>query len=171
MTATTSSAMTFESALAARAEEMAAACSRCGKCVEVCPVTDAAGIGVASPQDVISGVIDIVRTGEGPAASRAWAKGCALSGDCIEACDDGVNPRFLLAMARVAMAQKTVDLRERRKVGVENYRTMADGVTILARMQLDGDALGRLGQNLADRLNTGSTAKPGEAPDFVLHTG
>ncbi|MGE0565228.1 MAG: heterodisulfide reductase-related iron-sulfur binding cluster, partial [Pseudolabrys sp.] len=50
-------------------------------------------------------------------------------------------------------------------------RTMADGVNILARMQLDGDALGRLGQNLADRLNTGSTAKPGEAPDFVLHTG
>lgn len=163
--------MTFESALAVRAEEMAAACTRCGKCVEVCPVTGAAGIAAVAPRDVIAGVLDIVRTGEGPEASRAWARSCALSGECIEACGDGVNPRFLLAMARVAMAQRTVEPRARRRGGVENYRMMADGVNVLARMQLDGEALARLGQTVNERLSAGSTARAGEAPDFVFYTG
>jgi Fe-S oxidoreductase len=173
--AATFEAAKFEAALSARVEDMAAACTRCGKCVEVCPVTDAAGLGVSSgkvtPQEVIGGVLDILRTGEGPEASRAWAKGCALSGDCIEACDEGVNPRFLLAMARVAMAHKTVDPRQRRKNGVENYRLMADGVNVLSRMQLGDDGLARLGQKVTERLSAGSTAKAGEAPDFVFYTG
>lgn len=161
---------TFEQALRARALAMADACTGCGKCVNVCPVTKAAGISAKS-EDVIAGVLGIVRTGEGPQPSRAWANGCALTGDCIEACDDGVNPRFLLAMARVALAQKTVEPRERRKTGVMNYRAVADGVNVLARMQLHGDDLARLGQNLTDRLDRGSTARPGERPDFVFYTG
>ena len=55
--------------------------------------------------DIISGILDILRTGDGPEASRKWAAACMLSGECIKACDYGVNPRFLLAMARVAMAK------------------------------------------------------------------
>src|SRR3984957_6315897 len=35
---------TFEAALKARAAAMADACTRCGKCVEVCPATEAAGL-------------------------------------------------------------------------------------------------------------------------------
>jgi heterodisulfide reductase subunit D len=161
----------FEAALAARTAEMLAACTRCGKCVEVCPMAKPAGVGDATPESVISGVLDIVRTGEGPMASRAWAKGCALTGDCIAACGDGVNPRFLLAMARVAMAKKTSDPRARRKQGIENFRLVADGVNVLARMQLDATDLSRLGQYVNERLQNGSTAEPGERPDFVFYTG
>lgn len=161
----------FEAALAQRTAEMTDACTRCGKCVEVCPMAKPAGIGNASAQDVISGVLDIVRTGEGPASSKAWAKGCALTGDCIAACDEGVNPRFLLAMARVAMAKRSSELRSRRKQGVENFRLVADGVNVLARMQLSEDELARLGQQVNDRLQNGSTARPGERPDFVFYTG
>jgi Fe-S oxidoreductase len=161
----------FEAALAARTAEMLAACTRCGKCVEVCPMAKPAGVGDATPESVISGVLDIVRTGEGPMASRAWAKGCALTGDCIAACGDGVNPRFLLAMARVAMAKQASDPRDRRKQGIENFRLVADGVNVLARMQLDETDLSRLGQYVNERLQNGSTAKPGERPDFVFYTG
>jgi Fe-S oxidoreductase len=161
----------FEAALAARTAEMLAACTRCGKCVEVCPMAKPAGVGDATPESVISGVLDIVRTGEGPMASRAWAKGCALTGDCIAACGDGVNPRFLLAMARVAMAKKASDPRDRRKQGIENFRLVADGVNVLARMQLDETELSRLGQYVNERLQNGSTAEPGERPDFVFYTG
>ena len=121
----------FESALAARTADMLDACTRCGKCVEVCPVTGPAGVGDAAPKAVIAGVLDIVRTGEGPAAAKAWAKGCALTGDCIAACPEGVNPRFLLAMARVAMARQQDEPRERRKKGVENFRLVADGANVL----------------------------------------
>jgi heterodisulfide reductase subunit D len=161
----------FESALAARTADMVDACTRCGKCVEICPVTGPAGVGDTSPQDVISGVLDIVRTGDGPAASKAWAKGCVLTGDCITACPESINPRFLLAMARANMARATSDPRERRRKGVENFRLVADGTNVLARMQLTPDELARLGQTVSARLASGSTVKPGERPDFVFYTG
>jgi len=161
----------FEQALAARTAAMLEACTRCGKCVEVCPMAQPAGVGDAAPTGVIAGVLDIVRTGEGPEASKAWAKGCALTGDCITACDEAVNPRFLLAMARVALAKHSSELRNRRKQGVENFRLVADGVNVLARMQLGESDLARLGQYVNERLENGSTAKPGERPDFVFYTG
>ena len=161
----------FEAALSARTADMLDACTRCGKCVEVCPMAKPAGVGDAAPESVIAGVLDIVRTGEGPAASKAWAKGCALTGDCITACGDGVNPRFLLTMARVALAKQSTELRDRRKQGVENFRLIADGVNVLARLQLDEDELARLGQQVNERLQNGSTAMPGERPDFVFYTG
>src|SRR6185503_13637031 len=107
----------FELALAARTAAMLDACTRCGKCVEVCPMAQPSGVGDAAPESVIAGVLDIVRTGAGPAASKAWAKGCALTGDCIAACDEAVNPRFLLAMARSNMARATSEPRDRRKKG------------------------------------------------------
>ncbi|HET9716718.1 MAG TPA: (Fe-S)-binding protein [Pseudolabrys sp.] len=161
----------FEIALATRTSDMLDACTRCGKCVEVCPMAQPAGVGDAPPPAVIAGIFDLVRTGDGPAASKAWAKGCALTGDCITACDEAVNPRFLLAMARVAMAKQASELRDRRKQGVDNFRSVADGVNVLARMQLDQSDLSRLGQLVSDRLQSGSSAKPGERPDFVFYTG
>ena len=162
---------TFETALAARTTEMVDACTRCGKCVEVCPTAKPAGVGGAKPEYVVSGVLDIVRTGDGPAASKAWAKGCALTGDCISACDYGVNPRFLLAMVRVAIARQSSEPHSRRKQGIEYFRLVADGVNVLSRMQLDQTDLSRLGQYVNERLQNGSSAKPGERPDFVFYTG
>ncbi len=161
----------FETALSTRVDEMVAACTRCGKCVEACPTAKPSGVGNADAERVISGVLGILRSGDGPKASRAWVEGCALTGDCITACNYGVNPRFLLGMARVALARRNEDLRQRRKRGIENFRAVADGVNVLSRMQLSDDELARLGQHVADRLQYGSTAKPGERPDFVFYTG
>ena len=161
----------FEVALTERTSEMLDACTKCGKCVEICPMTGPAGVGDATPKAVISGVLDIVRFGDGPQVSKAWAKGCALTGDCIAACPEGVNPRFLLAMARVKMARQAAEPREQRKKGVENFRLVADGTNVLARMQLSANELTRLGQKATERLESGSTVKPGERPDFVFYTG
>ena len=126
--------MTYEDALNDRVAEMSAACTRCGKCVEACPVTDAAGV-TAAPRAVIEGVLDILRTGDGPEASRKWASSCVLSGECIKACDDGVNPRFLLAMARVAMARKSNEPPARRRQGVGDFRKLSQDVGVLSRMR------------------------------------
>jgi heterodisulfide reductase subunit D len=161
----------FETALAARTNDMLDACTRCGKCVEICPVTGPAGVGAAAPKEVIAGVLDLLRGGQGVPAAKAWANGCALTGDCIAACPEGINPRFLLAMTRVRLAQRSSDLRERRRKGVENFRAVADGVNVLSRMQLSDAELARLGQQLGDRLEHGSTAQPGARPDFVFYTG
>jgi Fe-S oxidoreductase len=157
--------MSFETTLNSRVGEMLDACVKCGKCVDICPSVQPAGIANVIPQDVIAGVLDIVRTGDGPDASRIWATSCMLSGECIKACDYGVNPRFLLAMARVAMSRHTSGLPERRRDGVLKYRGTSQDVAVLSRLQLDAAVLERLGQGAA------SVARPSEPPDFVFYTG
>jgi heterodisulfide reductase subunit D len=160
------SEISFETALGARVDEMLDACTRCGKCVDVCPSVTPAGIVDVSSGDIIGGILDILRAGEAPEASRQWAASCMLSGECIKACDYGVNPRFLLAMARVAIAKSANQLPERRRQGVARFREISRDVTMLSRLQLDGEALERLGQKPAPAASV-----PVEAPDFVFYTG
>ena len=157
----------FETALAERIEAMTDACTRCGKCVEVCPSVKPAGIEDA-PQAVIGSVIDILRGGEGSEASRLWAQSCMLSGECVRACDYGVNPRFLLAMARVAMKRAGQELPQRRRAGVDAMRKVQRDVTMLSRLQFSARDLERLGQHMH-----GVSAKPDEPTeaDFVFYTG
>jgi heterodisulfide reductase subunit D len=157
--------VSFESSLSERVDHMLEACTRCGKCVEVCPSVQPAGIHEASPRDVIEGVLDIVRSGRGPDASRTWAASCMLSGECIKACDYGVNPRFLLAMARVAMAKEKNGLDRRRREGVQKFRALSQDVSVLSRLQLNGEALERLGQGPA------AVSKSDAAAEFVFYTG
>src|SRR5437762_10625072 len=147
----------FETALAGRVGAMTDACTRCGKCVEVCPVTGPGGVN-AEPREVISGVLAILHTGEGPEASRTWGNACVLTGECIRACDYGVNPRFLLGMARVAMARRGDEPTEQRRHGIEGFRKVAREVTHISQMQLSDEVLARLGQKGA--------AQPDTPPDF-----
>src|SRR5258707_5296956 len=93
----------FETALTARVDTMLNACTRCGKCFDACPIKEPAGVAGGDPRAAISGVLDIVRTGDGPELSRKWASACVLIGECIKACDYGVNPRVLLNMSLGAM--------------------------------------------------------------------
>jgi len=158
---------TFEAALDARAQAMADACTRCGKCVEVCPVTGAGGLTsqeLENPAAVIGGIINIVRTGDGNDPARKWASACILSGECIKACDYGVNPRFLLHMARVKLA-RAAEPAVQRKNGVDGFRKVAREVTQLSRIQLDDALLERLGQG------TKRNPPRQEPPDFVFYTG
>jgi heterodisulfide reductase subunit D len=157
---------TFETALSERVESMLDACTKCGKCVEACPITGPAGVDVSDPPGVIAGVLDIVRLGDGPEASRKWASSCVLSGECIKVCDYGVNPRFLLNMARVAMARAKSEPLVRRKLGVDGFRLVARDVTHLSRMQLTDTQLARLGQ-----IPSAEPAASDEPPDVVFYTG
>jgi Fe-S oxidoreductase len=158
--------ITFEQALADRVDTMLGACTRCGACVEACPVTEPGGV-TAEPREVIGGIIDILRHGAGNEAARNWANACAMSGDCVRACQYGVNPRFLLAVARAEMAKEKSPAADLRKRGVEAFRLTNRDVTYLSKMQLDDALLERLGQTPA---NLGTGAAP-EQPDFVFYTG
>jgi heterodisulfide reductase subunit D len=159
--------MTFEAALGERIDTMIDACTRCGKCVEACPSVRPAGLADANPVETISGVIDILRAGAGTAAARTWAKACTFSGDCIKACAYGVNPRFLLAMTRLAMAKGAKDLPGRRRAGVESFRKLARDVHVLPRLQLTAEQLARLGQG----EQGAAIQESDELPDFVFYTG
>src|SRR5271157_1966851 len=76
--------ISFETALGGRVEQMLDACTRCGKCVEVCPSVLPAGIADVNPQDIIAGVLDIARTGDGPEASRKWASFRQNHAECLQ---------------------------------------------------------------------------------------
>ena len=120
---------TFESALADRVAAMADACTQCGKCFEVCPITEA---GRHRGRRAAAGARPAWSTscaGRGNEAARKWASACLLSGECIKACDYGVNPRFMLAMARTSMARSNHEPREGRKIGVEGFRKVARDVS------------------------------------------
>src|SRR6201991_1602186 len=136
----------FEDALTGRIDDMLDACTKCGACFKACPIAPAAGLADPDPIAVVSGVLDILRLGHGPAESEKWAKACMASGECIKACDYGVNPRFLLTMARLAMLRSEKDGTERRKQGVTVFRKIGEDVGVLSRLQLSEDALIRLGQ-------------------------
>ena len=155
----------FEAAFAGRVSDMLDACTRCGACFTACPIAAPAGLGEADPKAVIDGVLDIVRLGHGPEASQKWAKACMLSGECIKACDYGVNPRFLLAVARVQMAKHGNELPDRRKNGVNTFRKLSEDVGVLSRLQLSDAALERLGQKPS------SQTLSDELPDVVFYTG
>ena len=76
----------FETVLGERVEAILDACTRCGKCVEVCPSVEPAGISDTESEDIIGGILELVRSGNGPEASHKWAQSCMQSGECIKAC-------------------------------------------------------------------------------------
>src|SRR5262245_51621395 len=132
----------FETALNSRIDDMVDACTKCGACFTACPITEPAGLGGADPQAVVSGVLDILKLGKGPEQSEKWAKACIASGECIKACDYGVNPRFMLTMARLSMMRASKDTAERRKIGVTAFRKLGEDVSVLSRLQVsEGDLI------------------------------
>ena len=145
-----------------RVEDMMSACTRCGKCVEVCPMPGPGGIDVSSPSEVIGGVIDLLRTGTGTPAAERWAEVCSGTGCCIEACDEEVNPRFLLAMVRRAVAKRDAPS-ERRARGRAQFKKMSRGVRVLSRLQLPPDLL--------ERLSPSSHPERQTPPDVIFYTG
>jgi heterodisulfide reductase subunit D len=155
----------FEQALTARVDDMLDACTKCGACFTACPIAGPAGLGDADPKAVVSGVLDILRLGKGPEESQKWAKACMASGECIKACHYGVNPRFLLTMARLAMLRADKEPAERRKLGVTAFRKVGEDVGVLSRLQLSEEALVRLAQRPSK-----APART-ELPEVVFYTG
>jgi Fe-S oxidoreductase len=151
---------------------MTDACTRCGKCVAACPSIAPAGLNAANPVDTITGIIDILRPDDGNggdynAEAQRWANSCVMSGACIKACDDGVNPRFLLSMARVAMIRSAKDSASRRSDSIAAFRQHQHTVSVLSRLQATPEQLARLGQQTPGAAR----AADDREPDYIFYTG
>ena len=116
----------FVSTLDARIGEILDRCTGCGKCVEVCPTAAPAGIDTREPTAIVGDVLDILRGG-GDAESRGarWARSCTGSGRCLSACDDGVNPRFMLAATRLRLNERRA-ANERHATGQAGFQKMSE---------------------------------------------
>jgi heterodisulfide reductase subunit D len=151
---------TFAEGLQARAQQVLDSCTACGRCFEVCPMPAPAGLAGRDAARVTGGVLDILRGGAGSADAERWAQVCSGSGSCIPACPESVNPRFMLALTRVAI-QKRTSADEQHDKGSANFAKMGRGVRVLSRMQLPADVL--------QRFRSEGPARA--APEVVFYTG
>ena len=159
----TDHAADFVSSIDARIGEILDRCSRCGKCVEVCPTAGPAGIDVREPSAIVGDVLDILRGGGDPESRGArWASTCTGSGRCISACDDGVNPRFMLAATRLRLNERRA-ASERHATGQAGFQKMSEGVKVLSRLQLPAD--------LIAGMTRSARADSGPAPEVVMYLG
>jgi len=98
--------ISFLDALRGQVDHILDACTKCGKCVEACPMVEPAGLDPADGVAITDGVLDLLAGGGGTKAAERWAQVCTNSGKCIPACDYGINPRFMVNMARIASKAK-----------------------------------------------------------------
>jgi heterodisulfide reductase subunit D len=153
----------FLDGLDARVRDILQQCSACGRCVEVCPTAGPGGVDRTDPIAVVRDVLALLRgAGDPSSAGARWAETCTGSGRCIEACGDGVNPRFMLAMTRLALNGTKTEA-ERHAAGQKAFHTMSQGVRVLSRLQLPAD--------LVARVTRSAHASAGPAPDVVLYLG
>src|SRR5271168_3753971 len=147
----------------ARGEAIANACTRCGACFQACPMVAPAGLGEADPQEAAAGINDLITGGTGSTAAVNWASVCSGSGNCIPACPEGIDTRFMVQLARgFARAQESgAPLNARWRRG---FQTMSRGVRILSRLQLPPEALARVRGQSAEQPRQ-------SPPDVVFYTG
>jgi hypothetical protein len=121
-----------------------------------------AGLGEADPEETAAGIIDLITGGTGSTPAVKWASVCSGSGNCIPACPEGIDTRFMVQLARgFARAQESgAPLNARWRQG---FQTMSRGVRILSRLQLPPETLARVkGQSAEQRQGP---------PDVVFYTG
>ena len=154
----------FVTGLGTRVHTILEQCSACGRCVEVCPTVGPAGVDAGNPSGVVRDVLAILRDDGDPSSEGArWAQTCTGSGRCISACDDGVNPRFMLTMARIKLGERK-PATERRAAGQKGFNTMSQGVKVLSRLQLPAELVARV-------TRSAHAAADAARPDVVLYLG
>ena len=154
----------FLDAMHRRVDDVLDACTRCGNCVAACPMVEPAGLDPARRPAIVEGVLDLLAGGPGTAEAERWTQVCTNSGKCIPACADGVNPRFMVNMARIAAKAKLGEDAVRR-AGAQYFSKLNRATRIVARLQMPPETMARLNPPL--RPVGGYDG----APDIVFYTG
>ncbi len=144
-----------------RAAAIADACTRCGDCFRACPMTEPAGIAGADGSEAAAAVVDLLTGGNGNEVARAWTEACSGSGYCIPACTHGINPRFMVQLAR-GFARRNSGTKPLPSRWREPFQTMSRGVRVLSRLQMPPEVLARFAPPRERRTSP---------PDVVFYTG
>jgi len=155
----------FMEAVKARVAETLDACTRCGKCVAACPMVEPAGLDPANAVAIVDGTLDLLAGGTGTPDAERWAQVCTNSGKCIPACDYGVNPRFMVNMARIASMNRRKGEAEVRRGAQQYFNNMGRSTRTISRLQLSPEVLERVAPPLRAAEEYEST------PDIVFYTG
>jgi len=120
-------------------ESILAACTKCGKCFEACPMTRySPALAGAEPKAVVTGILALLREeGNGPEA-LGWASVCVRSGSCVPACPDGVNPKMMMRIARITASG---GLGGPKRIAARHDRDYFDRIRAFARLQLTDEEI------------------------------
>ncbi|HEX5453418.1 MAG TPA: (Fe-S)-binding protein, partial [Stellaceae bacterium] len=156
--------ISFVDSLHGRVDDIVDACTRCGKCVAACPMVEPAGLDPGNAVAIAEGIIDLLAGGEGSKDAERWAQVCTNSGKCIPACEHGINPRFMVNMARIA-AKAKLGADKVRRAANEYFVSMGRSTRTIARLQLPPEVLARVSPKLraADEYTS--------HPEIVFYTG
>lgn len=83
------------------------ACANCGKCFEVCPMTefmtspDFAASAITRQVTAVLARDAIDSSNPIQQAALEWIGSCTGSGQCIDACPNDVNPKMMLRLAKI----------------------------------------------------------------------
>ena len=152
----------FIDRLNGQASAIAEACTACGACVRACPTPSFMGIDAGDGSAIARGIVDILKGSETISDARGWAEGCCGSGHCLDTCSEGINPRFMLALARRTLNEQAPQ-DERKARGKDAFKAMSRGVRVLSRLQLPPD--------LMNRLSPSSHPERDAPADIVFYTG
>jgi heterodisulfide reductase subunit D len=140
---------------------IADACTRCGDCFRACPMVEPAGLADADPGETAGAIVDLITGGEGNPEAIRWADVCSGSGNCIPACRHGINPRFMVQLAR-GFARRNAGSGPLPTRWRQGFQTMSRGVRVLSKLQLPPETLARFAPSREPRTSP---------PDVVFYTG
>ena len=89
-------------------ERTLADCTSCGKCFEVCPMTQYSDkLSGHHGGAVVAGVLELLRGNAVTPAAVEWTRICTQSATCIPACPENVNPMLMLRLSRITALGST----------------------------------------------------------------
>jgi Fe-S oxidoreductase len=123
---------------ASEVERILSACTSCGKCYEVCPMTQYSKAPAAEGEAVVPGVLAVLRGEPGSAAALGWIAVCTRSGVCVPACPHDVDPRMMMRLARMtALGGRG----QPKQIETKEDRDYFDRVRAFAKLQLTDEEL------------------------------
>ena len=120
-------------------ERILGACTKCGKCVEACPMTPySPPLKGADSKTVATGILALLRGEQGSPEALGWASVCVHTGACVPACPENVNPKL---MVRIARMTATGGLGGPKQIEVRQDRDFFDRVRAFGKLSLSDEEL------------------------------
>jgi len=126
------------------AESAMARCTTCGDCYAACPTAKQIGLPAGDAPGAVRALMALTREQPGEDIARRWVEACNGSGNCTTACPEGINVRQWVSIARMKNIEAKKPLPERAASAAQRFRTMAQGVRLLASMQMPSETLNRI---------------------------
>ena len=119
-------------------ERILGACTECGKCFEVCPMTKYSKAPATDGKAVVPGVLDVLRGKPGSPEALGWIAVCMRSGECVPACPENVDPKMMMRLARMtALGGRGLP----KQIQVKEDPDYFDRIRAFAKLQLTDDEL------------------------------